>query len=144
MAPTAQPGATADADIVRIRLSQLSLHRPRQWGACWLACHLWEQLGLDRFWAQRLPPSRKGTRWDWVLQVLVAYRLIDPGSEWRLYRHWYEHSAMADLLGADQELAEIHKLYECHEHLLEHKRELFTHLTGRWEGVVKAEVEVLL
>lgn len=142
--PEERIGAVEDADIVRIRLSQLSLHRPRQWGACWLVCHLWEQLGLDQFWAQRLPPNRKGTRWDWVLQVLVAYRLIDPGSEWRLYRHWFEHSAMADLLGADQELGEIHKLYECHERLLEHKRELFTHLTGRWKDLFNAQFEVLL
>jgi len=129
---------------VRIRLSQLSLHRPRQWGGCWLASQLWDQLGLDRFWAQRLPPSRKGTRWDWVLQVLVTYRLLDPGSEWHLYRHWFEHSAMADLLGADGELAEIHKLYECHERLLEHQRELFTHLTGRWQDLFNARFEVLL
>lgn len=142
--PEERIGAVEDADIVRIRLSQLSLHRPRQWGACWLVCHLWEQLGLDQFWAQRRLPGRKGTRWDWVLQVLVAYRLIDPGSEWRLYRHWYEHSAMADLLGAAQELAEIHKLYECHEHLLEHKRALFTHLTGRWKDLFNAKFEVLL
>jgi transposase len=142
--PEERIGAVADADIVRIRLSQLSVHRPRQWGGCWLACQLWEQLGLDQFWAQRLPPSRKGTRWDWVLQVMVAYRLLDPGSEWRLYRHWFEHSAMADLLGADGELAEIHKLYECHERLLEHKRELFTHLTGRWKDLFNARFEVLL
>jgi len=142
--PEDRTDAVEDADIVRIRLSQLSLHRPRQWGACWLACQLWEQLGLDQFWAQRLPPSRKGTRWDWVLQVLVAYRLIDPGSEWRLYRHWFEHSAMADLLGADEELAEIHKLYECHERLLKHKEELFTHLTGRWKDLFNARFEVLL
>jgi hypothetical protein len=142
--PEERIGAVGDADIVRIRLSQLSLHRPRQWGGCWLVCHLWEQLGLDQFWAQRLPPNRKGTRWDWVLQVLVAYRLLDPGSEWRLYRHWFEHSAMADLLGADQELAEIHKLYECHERLLEHKRALFTHLTGRWKDLFNAQFDVLL
>ena len=96
--PEDRIGAVADTDIVRIRLSQLYLHRPRQWGACWLTGQLWEQLGLDRFWAARLPPSRKGTRWDWVLQILVAYRLLDPGSEWRLYRHWFEHSARADLL----------------------------------------------
>jgi len=134
----------ADADIVRIRLSQLSLHHPRQWGGCWLAAQLWEQLGLDRFWAECLPPSRKGTRWDWVLQVLVSYRLLDPGSEWRLYRHWFEHSAMADLLGADLELAQIHKLYECHERLLEHKQGLFTHLTGRWKDLFNARFEVLL
>jgi hypothetical protein len=25
---------------------------------------LWEELQLDRFWAERLPASRKGTRWD--------------------------------------------------------------------------------
>src|SRR5512140_3587505 len=142
--PEERIGAVAEADIVRIRLSQLSLHRPRQWGGCWLACQLWEQLGLDQFWSQRLPPSRKGTRWDWVLQVLVAYRLLDPGSEWRLYRHWFEQSAMADLLGADRELAEIHKLYECHERLLKHKRELFTHLTDRWKDLFNARFEVLL
>jgi transposase len=142
--PEERIGAVDDADIVRIRLSQLSLHRPRQWGGGWLAGQLWEQLGLGRFWAERLEPSRKGTRWDWVLQVLVTYRLLDPGSEWRLYRHWFEHSAMADLLGADQELAEIHKLYECHERLLEHKRELFTHLAGRWKDLFNARFEVLL
>jgi transposase len=134
----------ADPALMRIRLSQLSLHRPRQWGACWLTGQLWEQLGLDQFWAARLPPSRKGTRWDWVLQILVAYRLLDPGSEWRLYRHWFEHSAMADLLGADLELADIHKLYECHERLLEHKRDLFTHLAGRWKDLFNAHFEVLL
>jgi hypothetical protein len=134
----------ADADIVRIRLSELSLHRPRQWGACWLASQLWEQLGLDRFWAERLPPSRKGTRWDWVLQILVFYRFIEPGSEWRLYRHWFEHSALADLLGVDLELADIHKLYECHDRLLTHQRELFDHLTGRWRDLFNARFEVLL
>src|SRR2546428_2889650 len=142
--PEDRIGPVADADIVRIRLSQLSLHRPRQWGACWLAGQLWEQLGLDRFWAERLAPSRKGTRWDWVLRILVTYRLLDPGSEWWLYRHWFEHSAMADLLGADLEVADIHKLYECHERLLERKRDLFTHLTQRWKDLFNARFEVLL
>ena len=37
----------------------MELHRPRQWGACWLACQLYEQLGLDRFWAERLPLHAK-------------------------------------------------------------------------------------
>jgi len=142
--PEDRIGPVADADIVRIRLRQLSLHRPRQWGACWLASQLWGQLQLDRFWAERLPPNRKGTRWDWVLQILVFYRLIEPGSEWRLYRHWFEHSALADLLGVDLELADIHKLYECHDRLLQHKRALFSHLAGRWKDLFNARFEVLL
>jgi hypothetical protein len=56
-------GVLPDTSIVRLRLSQLRLCRPRQWGACWLVHKLWEELQLDRFWAERLPRSRKGTRW---------------------------------------------------------------------------------
>jgi hypothetical protein len=99
-----------DASIVRLRLSEMRLQRPRQWGACWLAGQLWQELQLDRFWADRLPPSRKGTRWDQILQLLASYRLIAPGSEWRLHREWFGNSAMADLLGTDFGLAEEHKL----------------------------------
>ncbi|BCH29074.1 hypothetical protein MesoLjLc_10040 [Mesorhizobium sp. L-8-10] len=69
---------------VQVRLGAMQLHRPRQWGACWLACQLYEQLELDRFWAARLPDSREGTCWRHILQTLVCYRLIDAGSEWRL------------------------------------------------------------
>src|ERR1700722_18273592 len=70
-----------DASVVQLRLSEMQLRRPRQWGACWLTGQLWQELQLDRFWADRLPPSRKKTRWDQILQVLATYRLIAPGSE---------------------------------------------------------------
>ncbi|MDA0750582.1 MAG: IS1634 family transposase, partial [Verrucomicrobia bacterium] len=96
---------------LQVKLSQLQLHRPRQWGACWMASDLWRQLKLDEFWEQRLRESRKGTPWHLVLQTLVAYRLIDPGSEWRLHRYWFDHSAMADLLGEDFRLAQKDTLY---------------------------------
>ena len=133
------------AHIVRVKLGELQLRHPRQWGACWLACHLYEELGLNEFWAQRLPPSRKGTRWDLVLQTLCAYRLIDPGSEWRLHRQWFEHSAMGDLLGADfGQLAESHKLYDCHDLILQYKGQLFDHLTQRWKDLFNAKFDVLL
>ena len=75
---------------VQVRLAAMELHLPRQWGACWLACHLYEQLQLDRFFAPLLPNSREGTSWQHILQTLVCYRLIDPGSEWRLHRQWFE------------------------------------------------------
>ena len=130
--------------IVRVRLSQMALRRPRQWGACWLGCQLWEQLGLGEFWRDKLTPSREGTRWDQVLQTLVLYRLIDPGSEWRLHRHWFEHTAIADLLGGDFALAQIHRLYACHDQLVAHKAALFDHLTARWRDLFDAQFEVLL
>jgi len=96
----------SDGSIVQLKLSQVRLRRPRQWGACWLALELWRELGLDRFWAERLGVSRKGTRWEQVLFVLVAYRLLAPGSEWRLHREWFDRSALVDLLGEDAGLAE--------------------------------------
>src|SRR5271169_4959441 len=137
-------GVMADASIVRLQLNELQLRRPRQWGGCWLALNLWSELALDRFWAERLGPSRKGTRWHQVLLLLVAYRLLAPGSEWRLHRQWFEGSAMADLLGEDVGLAEIHKLYRCHDRLLEHKQALFDHLVGRWRDLFNVSFDVLL
>ena len=131
-------------EIVRIRLKDLQLKRPRQWGACWLAAELYEKLELDRFWAQKLPPSRKGTRWDLVLQTLITYRLLDPGSEWKLHRQWFEATAMADLLGEDFGLVDSHKLYECLDLLVPHKRALFEHLTARWKDLFNAKFDVLL
>src|ERR1700730_6549333 len=137
-------GLLPDASIVRLRLNELRLCRPRQWGGCWLALSLWRELELDRFWGGRLPPSRKGTRWDRVLLLLATYRLLAPGSEWRLHREWFERSAMADLLGEDLGLAEIHKLYRCHDRLLEHKQALFDHLVGRWRDLFNVSFDVLL
>jgi hypothetical protein len=54
------------------------------------------------------------------------------------------NSAMADLLGADFGLAEEHKLYACHDLLLEHKEALFSHLVGRWRDLFNADFDVLL
>jgi transposase len=133
-----------DCDVVQIRLNALQLRRPRQWGACWLACHLWEQLQLDDFWTDKLPPSRQGTRWLNVFKTLVCYRLIDPGSEWRLHRHWYEQSAMADLLGEDFGLVQSDKLYRCLDKLVAHKEALFSFLRQRWQALFDVRFEVLL
>ena len=147
MALFAEDGCEAGGAVgatLQLRLSQLRLCRPRQWGACWLAGQLWRELQLDRFWAERLLPSRKDTRWDEILQVLVSYRLIAPGSEWRLHREWFGNSAMADLPGGDFGLAEAHKLYACHDLLLEHKEALFSHLVGRWRDLFNVEFDVLL
>src|SRR3984893_8493206 len=72
------------------------------------------------------------------------YRLLAPGSEWRLHREWFRRSALADLLGADAGLAEIHKLYRCHDRLLADKQAVFDHLVGRWRDLFNISYDVLL
>jgi transposase len=136
-------GVLADESVVRLRMSHMRLERPRQWGGCWLALQLWRELELDEFWAEHLLPSRKGTRWSEVLLILVVYRLLSPGSEWRLHREWYGRSALADLLGMDRVIDE-HALYDCHDLLLEHKTALFDHLVGRWRDLFNVSFDVLL
>jgi transposase len=133
-----------DVDAIGVRLSELRVQRPRQWGACWLALDLWQQLELDSFWRPRLRPSREGTPWLKVLKTLVAYRLIDPGSEWRLHRQWFDASAMADLLDSDFALAEKNTLYRCLDRLARHKDELFKFLLRRWGELFGAKFDVLL
>ena len=130
--------------MIRLRLTEMRSCRPRQWGAWGLGAVLWRELHLDRFWAERLPRSRKGTRWDDMLQLLVAYRLIAPGSEWRLHRQRFLDSAIADLLGANFGLAEAHKLCACHDQLLAHKPALFSHLTQRWRDLFNVSFDALL
>jgi transposase len=129
---------------VQVRLNEFELRRPRQWGGCWVGCRLWEQLQLEEFWQEHLPQSREGTNWRHVLQTLTIYRLLDPGSEWRLHRQWFGNSAMADLLEEDFGLAAKDNLYRCLDKLLEHREGLFKHLRKRWEDLFGVKFEVLL
>lgn len=135
---------TLDCPIVQIRIDQIRLYRPRQWGACWLGCQLWDRLHLDAFWRQRVGISHKGTDWLCVLKTLVIYRLIDPGSEFRLHRHWFDQSAMADLLNASPTLAGKNTLYRCLDRLLPHREALFSHLTQQWRDLFNASYDILL
>jgi len=142
--PEDRAAPALDCDVVSVRLNEMRLRRPRQWGACWIAMLLWDQLRLDAFWAPRLALSREGTSWLNALKTLTAYQLISPGSEWRLHRHWFESSAMGDLLCEDIALVQPSTLYRCLDKLTEHKPALFSYLQERWKDLFGADFEVLL
>ena len=134
----------SDTPAVQVRLDGLQLSRPRTWGACWLGDQLWCELQLDTFFAPRLGRSREGTDWEKVLRLLTLYRLLSPGSEWRLHRHWFGATALADRLGVDERAAQDDTLYRGLDGLLEHKDALFAHLRRRWSDLFGAKFEVLL
>jgi len=135
----------ADAiDSVQVKLSEMKLERARPYGNCWLGCELWRQLQLDRFWSEKLPQGREGVAWPQVLELLVVNRLIEPGSEFRVHRHWFDHSAMDVLLGQDFAVADKDRLYRCLDRVLEHKQDLFVHLQQRWKDLFDAEFDLLL
>ena len=135
----------ADAlDGVQVRLSAMELRRPRAFGDCWLGCWLWEQLGLEGFWRKRFENVAGQVPWEKVLHLLVVHRLIDPGSEYRLHRQWFDRSAMDQLLGVDYAAADKDRLYRCLDRLAGHQEELFRHLRGRWQTLFNASFDVLL
>ena len=135
---------TDAADTLQVKLSGLELRRPRAFGNCWLACETWRHLELDRFWQRKLPEGREAVSWEKVLQLLVVNRLIDPGSELYVHRHWFLHSAMDELLGIDFAVAEKDRLYRCLDRVIAHKKDLFVWLRQRWSDLFQADFEVLL
>src|SRR5580700_8931018 len=127
----------ADAvDSLQVKLSGLELRRPRLFGNCWLACELWQQLGLHEFWDARFAETREEVPWEKVLQLLVVSQLLDPGSEFRVHRQWYLTTAMDALLGTDFAVAEKDRLYRCLDRVL--------WLRQKWADLFQAEFEVLL
>ncbi len=131
-------------DSLQVKLSGLELRRPRAFGNCWMACELWRELGLEGFWQQRLPAGREEVSWEKVLRLLVVNRLLEPGSEFRVHRHWFLDSAMDELLDVDFAVAEKDRLYRCLDRLLEHKQDLFVWLRQKWADLFHADFEVLL
>src|SRR5436309_651019 len=135
----------ADAlDSIQVKLSGLELRRPRTFGACWLGCELWQQLGLDEFWQQRLPEAREAVSWEKVLQLQVVNCLLDPGSDYRLHRQWYVDTAMDELLETDFAVAAKDRLYRCLDRILPYKQELFIWLKQKWADLFHSDFEVLL
>jgi len=136
------PAGTVDG--LQVKLSEMRLRRARPYGNCWLGCELWRQLELDRFWEQKLERGREEVSWAQVLELLVINRLMDPGSEFRVHRQWFDQSAMDVLLGVDFAVAEKDRLYRCLDRILKHKGDLFVHLQQRWRNLFDVSFEVLL
>jgi len=131
-------------DSIQVKLSGLELRRPRPFGNCWLASELWHQLGLSEFWQAHLPEGRETVSWEKVLRLLVVNRLLEPGSEFRVHRHWFVESAMDALLEENFAVAEKDRLYRCLDRVLEHKQDLFIWLKQKWSELFQADFEVLL
>ena len=151
---------TDDGQVVRIRMDGLAVKNMRNWGEVWLGTELWDKLGLDGFWASRLPPSRTGTDWLAIMKAIVMYRLTDPGSELDMHMNWLADTAVAELVGAGA-LTGLSTLYSCLDRVmwpteewkkprgerdpaLSFKDDLFFFLRDRWAGLFGSTCDVVL
>ena len=142
--PADRPIPADEVNALSLVMSDIRLLRPRSFGDCWLGCHLWRELGLDRFWQEHLDDQRGNVPWEKVLQLLAINRLCQPASEWAVHRHWFVQSAMDELLECDFAVAEKDRLYRCLDRVLAHKDALCQHLVQRWKTLFDARVDILL
>jgi len=129
---------------LQVKLSELTLQRPRVFGDCWLGCRLWDELQLGLFWRERLPDGKAAVPWFKVLELLAVRQLVAPGSKWHLHRRWFLSSAMDQLLDEDFAVAAKNRLYECLDRIDTHRTALFTHLQARWKDLFGATYDLLL
>jgi transposase len=136
--------APAAPDVAEVILSSLRLCRARQFGAAWVGCKLWEELGLRQFWQEALGEEAGQVPWAKVVELLAVNRLCAPGSELSVHEKWYPRTAMDVLLDCGETVAERNRLYRCLDRILAHKERLEQHLAGRWRDLFGADCEVLL
>src|SRR2546425_7600907 len=132
-AAVAQRGLFRDVapQWVEVDLKRIAVERKRKFGAPWLGLRLSRQLGLVDFLEQTLPAGREEIPWPVMAQILILARLCNPSSELHLAEHFYEASALSDLLGVPASKVNEDRLYRALDQLLPHKEELGKHLKDR-------------
>ena len=134
-----EPARWEQADLRALRVE-----RPREFGQCYLALSLWHRLGLDTLLAELMPPGREEIAWSHVAALLTVARFCGQPSELGVAEHWYETTALDDLLGVAPESVNDDRLYRALDQLGEHQDALCTHLMERYRQWFGVRFEFLL
>jgi transposase len=130
--------------FVEVNLDAVRVENCRAFGGPWLGLQILRKLGLIELLPKLIAPGREEIPWPMMAWVLVLSRLCDPSSELHIAEHFFEHSAMADLLGIPAEKVNEDRLYRTLDALLPHKRELERHLKERLGELFGLSYDLLL
>src|SRR6266849_6523512 len=145
-ATVAQRGLFRDVapQWVEVDLQRIAVERKRALGGPWLGLELSRQVGLVDFLEQTLPTGREEIPWAVMAQILILARLCDPSSELQIAAHFYEASALSDLLGVPASKVNEDRLYRALDQLLPHKEALERHLKNRLGELFDLDYDLLL
>ena len=129
---------------VEVDLKRVRVERNRHFGGPWLGLELARRLELDRFLNAALPSGREEIGWASTALVLVLGRLCEPSSELHLAEHFYQASALPDLLGVPAEKVNDDRLYRALDALLPHKAALEKHLKEKLGSLFELDYDLLL
>jgi Transposase DDE domain len=125
-------------------LRGLRVERTRDFGECYLALSLWHRLKLDELLASLLPAGRESVAWGHTAALLTVARFCAQRSELGVAEHWYETTALDDLLGVESGAINDDRLYRGLDQLGQHKDALCSHLMERYREWFGVRFEFLL
>jgi transposase len=129
---------------VEVDLKRIAVERRGAFGGPWLGLELCRQVGLSDFLERTLPAGREQIPWAVMAQILILARLCDPSSELQIAEHFYQASALSDLLGVPASKVNEDRLYRCLDQLLPHKEDLEGHLKDRLGELFDLDYDLLL
>jgi transposase len=125
-------------------LRALRVERSRDFGEPYLALSLWHRLGLDSLLGELLPAGRESVGWSQVAALLTVARFCAQRSELGVAEHWYDTTALDDLIGVDTKLVNDDRLYRALDQIGQHKDALCAHLMDRYRQWFGVRFEFLL
>jgi transposase len=129
---------------VEIDLKRIAVERKRAFGGPWLGLQLCRRVGLVDFIERTLATGKEEIPWPLMAQILILARLCNPSSELHIAEHFYESSALSDLLGVAAEKVNEDRLYRALDQLLPHKEALEKHLKNRLGELFELDYDLLL
>jgi len=135
---------TVVPEWVEVDVSRVRVERSRDFGGVWLGLQLVAKLGLKAFFEEVMEPGREEIPWSAMALVSILSRLCEPSSELYVAEHFYERSALSDLLGVPCDKVNDDRLYRALDQILPHKERLETHLKERLGELFELEYDLLL
>jgi transposase len=128
-----------EIDVKRVRVEHIV-----GFGGPWLGLELMYWLGLDQFFREQVPGGREEISWAVMAEVLVLCRLCHPSSELHIAEHFFEQTALGDLLGIPSDKINEDRLYRALDQILPHKEALEGHLKEKAGSLFKLDYDLFL
>jgi transposase len=129
---------------LEVNVKGVRVENIRDFGGPWLGLELIRKLGLDRFFSDHIRKGREKIPWSSMALVLVICRLCRPSSELHIAEHYFEQTALADLLGIPVNRINENRLYRVLDKVLPYKEELEKHLKEKAGSLFNLDYDLFL
>lgn len=133
-----------EPEWVEVDTANVRVENQLDFGGPWLALELIRTLQLDQLFESVMPRGGEEIPWARMALVLAISRLCNPSSELFIAEHYYQSTALPELLGIPAEKVNQQRLYRALDKLLPHKDALETHLKNRLGSLFDLEYDLLL